>query len=108
MSRSRALQLLLLLVIVVGVYRWLGIYGALFAGLIVFILYEMFVPPLRYRRFGLDKMMRQAIEQGVGIFGRPHQEDEVGPESSPKVGRNDPCPCGSGLKYKRCHGSAAK
>lgn len=21
------------------------------------------------------------------------------------VGRNDPCPCGSGLKYKRCHGS---
>lgn len=22
-----------------------------------------------------------------------------------KVGRNDPCPCGSGLKYKRCHGS---
>jgi preprotein translocase subunit SecA len=23
------------------------------------------------------------------------------------VGRNDPCPCGSGLKYKRCHGKAA-
>ena len=22
----------------------------------------------------------------------------------PKVGRNEPCPCGSGLKYKRCHG----
>jgi SEC-C motif-containing protein len=22
----------------------------------------------------------------------------------PKTGRNDPCPCGSGLKYKRCHG----
>jgi preprotein translocase subunit SecA len=21
-----------------------------------------------------------------------------------KVGRNDPCPCGSGRKYKRCHG----
>ncbi len=21
-----------------------------------------------------------------------------------KVGRNDPCPCGSGVKYKRCHG----
>ena len=20
------------------------------------------------------------------------------------VGRNDPCPCGSGLKYKNCHG----
>jgi preprotein translocase subunit SecA len=24
----------------------------------------------------------------------------------PKVGRNDPCPCGSGKKYKRCHGEA--
>jgi uncharacterized protein len=22
----------------------------------------------------------------------------------PKLGRNDPCPCGSGLKYKKCHG----
>ena len=25
----------------------------------------------------------------------------------PKVGRNDPCPCGSGNKYKKCHGAAA-
>ncbi len=24
---------------------------------------------------------------------------------TPKVGRNDPCPCGSGRKYKQCHGS---
>ena len=24
--------------------------------------------------------------------------------SEPKVGRNDPCPCGSGKKYKKCHG----
>ena len=23
----------------------------------------------------------------------------------PKVGRNDPCPCGSGKKYKHCHGA---
>ena len=27
--------------------------------------------------------------------------------SRPKVGRNQPCPCGSGKKYKRCHGQAA-
>jgi preprotein translocase subunit SecA len=26
---------------------------------------------------------------------------------SPKVGRNEPCPCGSGKKYKKCHGAAA-
>ena len=27
--------------------------------------------------------------------------------AQPKVGRNDPCPCGSGKKYKRCHGAVA-
>ncbi|GAB3539851.1 preprotein translocase subunit SecA [Noviherbaspirillum agri] len=27
--------------------------------------------------------------------------------SMPKVGRNDPCPCGSGKKYKQCHGRLA-
>ncbi len=27
--------------------------------------------------------------------------------ASPKVGRNDPCPCGSGRKFKQCHGAAA-
>lgn len=26
---------------------------------------------------------------------------------SPKIGRNDPCHCGSGKKYKKCHGTAA-
>ncbi|HET8633995.1 MAG TPA: SEC-C metal-binding domain-containing protein, partial [Gemmatimonadales bacterium] len=25
----------------------------------------------------------------------------------PEVGRNDPCPCGSGKKYKKCHGAVA-
>ena len=31
---------------------------------------------------------------------RPQQREE------PKVGRNDPCPCGSGQKYKKCCGRA--
>ncbi len=26
--------------------------------------------------------------------------------AAPKVGRNDPCPCGSGRKFKHCHGAA--
>ncbi|MDP2673295.1 MAG: SEC-C metal-binding domain-containing protein, partial [Dehalococcoidia bacterium] len=34
--------------------------------------------------------------------GRPD-----GRPSTRKVGRNDPCPCGSGRKYKKCHGSGA-
>ncbi len=37
-----------------------------------------------------------------------YEEGEVVPETitraAPKVGRNDPCPCGSGKKYKACHG----
>ena len=28
------------------------------------------------------------------------------PAQASKIGRNDPCPCGSGKKYKKCHGSA--
>ena len=26
------------------------------------------------------------------------------PAKNKKIGRNKPCPCGSGLKYKKCHG----
>jgi preprotein translocase subunit SecA len=36
-------------------------------------------------------------------------DDSTGPKtvnSGAKVGRNDPCPCGSGKKYKKCHGTA--
>ncbi len=33
------------------------------------------------------------------------EESKVQPiHAGPKVGRNDPCPCGSGKKYKQCHG----
>ena len=32
------------------------------------------------------------------------QSQQARPRSTAKVGRNDPCPCGSGKKYKRCHG----
>ncbi|MBB4197059.1 preprotein translocase subunit SecA [Rhodoblastus sphagnicola] len=33
--------------------------------------------------------------------------DASNPESWGRVGRNEPCPCGSGKKYKHCHGSVA-
>jgi len=29
------------------------------------------------------------------------------PGRTARVGRNDPCPCGSGKKYKHCHGQLA-
>ncbi|BBM02337.1 preprotein translocase subunit SecA [Microbulbifer sp. GL-2] len=38
----------------------------------------------------------------------PQQQAALVPERrGPKVGRNDPCPCGSGKKYKQCHGKLA-
>lgn len=33
------------------------------------------------------------------------QKVETVRRAEPKVGRNDPCPCGSGKKYKKCHGA---
>jgi preprotein translocase subunit SecA len=53
---------------------------------------------------------------GAGPGGRAPQPARVGGDDAPvkqvrrdepKVGRNDPCPCGSGKKYKKCHGAAA-
>jgi preprotein translocase subunit SecA len=36
----------------------------------------------------------------------PHKQETVRRQGE-KVGRNDPCPCGSGKKYKKCHGKEA-
>lgn len=47
-----------------------------------------------------QKMQRQAAEN-AGYSG---QKVETIIREEPKVGRNDPCPCGSGKKYKHCHG----
>ena len=33
---------------------------------------------------------------------------ETRPRSVPQVGRNDPCPCGSGKKYKACHAATGE
>ena len=49
---------------------------------------------------------------GVGAGPRTQEAARVDERSpirreAPKVGRNDPCPCGSGKKYKKCHGAAA-
>ncbi len=54
------------------------------------------------------------LHQNVSSFNRPAagaQSGQTGPvqvkRTAPKVGRNDPCPCGSGKKYKHCHGRDA-
>jgi uncharacterized protein YecA (UPF0149 family) len=33
------------------------------------------------------------------------EKPETVRREGPRVGRNDPCPCGSGRKYKKCHGA---
>jgi hypothetical protein len=39
--------------------------------------------------------------------GHPH-EVRTHRRETPKLGRNDPCPCGSGKKYKKCHGASTE
>ncbi|MCK7499144.1 MAG: UPF0149 family protein [Comamonadaceae bacterium] len=46
-----------------------------------------------------------ALHQFWQVKGTPVQSYQ---RESPKVGRNDPCPCGSGRKYKQCCGSPEK
>jgi len=51
---------------------------------------------------------RPAQPAANGPADRPSAQPAAGdPASSGKVGRNDPCPCGSGQKYKHCHGRLA-
>src|SRR3954465_9490344 len=54
---------------------------------------------------GPDAAAEEAIErQGGNGGGIPEQETVVKDEKD-KIGRNDPCWCGSGKKYKKCHGA---
>jgi preprotein translocase subunit SecA len=46
-------------------------------------------------------------QQPMYFSGSAGSEPLTVKRKEPKVGRNDPCPCGSGKKYKKCHGAAA-
>ncbi len=45
------------------------------------------------------------IREAMGIAEGEEMQASVPAVAAPKVGRNDPCPCGSGKKYKKCCGS---
>ncbi len=57
----------------------------------------------------------QGLAAGAAAAGAPAgPPGRPGPPAAPqpirveeKIGRNDPCPCGSGKKYKKCHGASA-
>ncbi|MDX2150814.1 MAG: SEC-C metal-binding domain-containing protein [Bryobacteraceae bacterium] len=72
-----------------------------------------------------EELVQVALDQRLMLHGlepvffpeehdHPHGDDDSGhaqphnhasPNGSARVGRNDPCPCGSGKKYKKCHGA---
>ena len=53
-----------------------------------------------------ERQRRQ--QKNLQFQAGPAQAEPPKPvRSGAKVGRNDPCPCGSGKKYKKCHGTAA-
>lgn len=56
--------------------------------------------------YGPTQAVVEAFDAAVTLR-RPGQNLAPVVREEPKVGRNDPCPCGSGKKWKRCHGTAA-
>ncbi|ORU92991.1 MAG: preprotein translocase subunit SecA [Cycloclasticus sp. symbiont of Poecilosclerida sp. N] len=58
------------------------------------------------RRRTQQKMEFKHADSNALEYDLEHQEDKVQPfkRSDKKVGRNKPCPCGSGKKFKQCHG----
>ncbi len=62
-----------------------------------------------------EAIEQQALKLSNVTYTHPTEDggvaEEVDPDTLvaevPKVGRNDPCPCGSGKKYKACHGKLA-
>jgi uncharacterized protein len=51
----------------------------------------------------LDELVGCALD--IAEIARPNRPLT---RDAPKIGRNDPCPCGSGRKYKLCHGRTAQ
>ncbi len=54
------------------------------------------------------KKLEEVHKSGALITNAPNSGDSAGKtvvNKDEKVGRNDPCPCGSGKKYKKCHGA---
>ncbi|MFQ5772758.1 MAG: SEC-C metal-binding domain-containing protein, partial [bacterium] len=72
--------------------------------------------PMMRRRVPAQMTTIHDSSMGMGFTNVPEQEEMAQTSGQPqrgkrqpvvvgeKIGRNDPCPCGSGKKYKKCHG----
>ena len=98
---------------------------ALFEGLLQRLKYEVvrFLSNVQVQRSdeaaAIEQQRRKAAAQQKMAFEHAEAGSAVAPvadapppaapqpmtRAQPKVGRNDPCPCGSGKKYKQCHGA---
>ena len=67
------------------------------------LLRELHEEWLQTPRESLEGKKPAELLQGGRLFP---QKVETFRRETPKIGRNDPCPCGSGKKYKRCCGKA--
>ena len=54
---------------------------------------------------GIDALTADFVMQASVTIHQPLAPVQGHITAGPKVGRNDPCPCGSGKKYKKCHGA---
>jgi Aspartyl/Asparaginyl beta-hydroxylase/SEC-C motif len=84
--------------------------------------YEMLINKIREQVLSLDsrlllsnmssapqvmcaRILEPALSPGQDQGYMAVESGSVGADQQDKVGRNSPCPCGSGKKYKRCHGA---
>jgi len=60
----------------------------------------------RQQKTDLSKLSAGRTEEATGEkqYHDPEAAKQMPVQVGPKIGRNDPCPCGSGKKYKACHG----
>ena len=49
----------------------------------------------------------EAVQRAAAAAPCGEQQKTMPVKAAPRIGRNDPCPCGSGKKYKNCHGKNA-
>jgi len=65
---------------------------------------------IEQKRLAAQRKALQRLTESHAAAGEegeaPRAKAETVVRQTPRVGRNDPCPCGSGKKYKKCHGAS--
>ena len=51
-----------------------------------------------------DNAELQEVHESAVTIGKGSDSNSISTKKEETIGRNDPCPCGSGKKYKKCHG----